>query len=105
MPENIITTLFPDIGGLLLTDGRGHEFRLQAAEKFHLDYAEMNERHKLLFVVYEEGRLTLDEYLNRVVFYHKKDFTSGQFKDFMFFLITPDTKMIALIKQLKATYQ
>ncbi len=103
--NNNITTLFLDIGGVLLSDGWGHEFRQRAAEKFHLDYTEMNQRHKLLFVVYEEGRITLDEYLDRVVFYQKRNFTPEQFKDFMFSLTTADTNMIALIKKLKAAYQ
>jgi putative hydrolase of the HAD superfamily len=103
--ENKITTLFLDIGGVLLSDGWGHEFRQQASEKFHLDYAQMNQLHELLFVVYEEGRITLDEYLNRVVFYKKRDFTSEQFKDFMFSLTTANTKMIELIKNLKAAFQ
>ncbi|WP_301922740.1 HAD-IA family hydrolase [Ferruginibacter sp.] len=105
MSENKITTLFLDIGGVLLSDGWGHQFRQQAADKFNLDYAEMNQRHRLLFVVYEEGRITLDEYLDRVVFYQERGFTPSQFKDFMFSLTTADTNMITLIKQLKATYQ
>lgn len=100
-----ITALFLDIGGVLLSDGWGHEFRHRADEKFHLDIAEMELRHKLLFVVYEEGRITLDEYLDRVVFYEKKNFTSGQFKDFMFSLTTPHTDMIELIKKLKEKYK
>ncbi|MEP6726182.1 MAG: HAD family phosphatase, partial [Bacteroidota bacterium] len=66
MPEKKITTLFLDIGGVLLSDGWGYKFRHKAAEKFHLEITEMEQRHKLLFVVYEEGRVTLDEYLNRV---------------------------------------
>ncbi|MEO7485597.1 MAG: HAD-IA family hydrolase [Ferruginibacter sp.] len=105
MPENKITTLFLDIGGVLLSDGWGHEFRQQAADKFHLNYEEMNQRHELLFVVYEEGRITLDEYLNRVVFYQKRDFTPPQFREFMFSLTTADTNMLALIKKLKEAYQ
>ncbi|CAN5831247.1 HAD family phosphatase [soil metagenome] len=100
-----ISCLFLDIGGVLLSDGWGHVFRHQAAEKFQLDIAEMEERHKLLFVVYEEGRITLDEYLDRVVFYKKRDFTSSQFKAYMFSLTTADTKMMALIKKLKAAYK
>ncbi len=103
--EGKITTLFLDIGGVLLSGGWGHEFRHQAAERFQLDIAEMEQRHKLLFVVYEEGRITLDEYLDRVVFFEKRDFTSGQFKDFMFSLTTPHTDMIALIKKLKEKYK
>ncbi|MEO6229868.1 MAG: HAD-IA family hydrolase [Ferruginibacter sp.] len=100
-----ISCLFLDIGGVLLSDGWGHVFRHQAAEKFQLNIAEMEERHKLLFVVYEEGRITLDEYLDRVVFYKKRDFTSSQFKDYMFSLTTADKKMMALIKKLKAAYK
>ncbi len=99
-----ISCLFLDIGGVLLSDGWGHKFRHKAAEKFHLDIPEMEQRHKLLFVVYEEGRITLDEYLDRVVFYQKRDFTSGEFKDFMFSLTTPDLEMIAFIKKIKWQY-
>ena len=62
-----ITTLFLDIGGVLLSNGWGHDFRRQAAETFHLDMLEMEERHNLVFVTYEEGKITLDEYLNRVL--------------------------------------
>jgi putative hydrolase of the HAD superfamily len=104
MKEKKITTLFLDIGGVLLSNGWGHKFRHQAAEKFHLDIPEMEQRHKLLFVVYEEGRITMDEYLERVVFYQKRDFTSGQFKDFIFSLTTPNEEMIALIKKIKQQY-
>ena len=60
---NKITTLFLDIGGVLLSNGWGREFRQLAAEKFHLDETEMEERHSIMFVTYEEGKITLDEYL------------------------------------------
>lgn len=104
MPYNKITTLFLDIGGVLLSNGWGHEFRREAALKFHLDFAEMEQRHKLFFVVYEEGRITMDEYLNRVVFYENRGFTTNQFKEYVFSLTTPDSQMIELIQKLKAVY-
>ena len=44
-----ITTLFLDIGGVLLTNGWDRNIRLNAAKKFGLDYDEMNERHHLIF--------------------------------------------------------
>ncbi len=101
---NTISCLFLDIGGVLLSDGWGREFRHLAAEKFHLDIPEMEKRHKLMFVVYEEGRITLDDYLDKVVFYTKRDFTRAEFKDFMCSLTTPDLEMIAFIKKIKLKY-
>ena len=79
-----ITTLFLDIGGVLLTNEWDHNIRKIAADKFGLDYDEMNERHHLTFDTYEEGKLSLDQYLNRVVFYQARPFTKEEFKAFMY---------------------
>ncbi|HEY3372784.1 MAG TPA: HAD-IA family hydrolase [Prolixibacteraceae bacterium] len=100
-----ITTLFLDIGGVLLSNGWGHESRKLAAETFHLDEEEMEYRHRFNVVKHEEGNLTLSEYLNRVVFYEKRSFTPDQFKEFMFKQSTPNGKMIEFIKQLKEQYK
>ena len=62
-----ITTLFLDIGGVLLTDGWDHHARKRAATNFKLDLAEMEDRHHLTFDTYEEGKLTLEEYLDSSV--------------------------------------
>lgn len=96
-----ITTLFLDIGGVMLTNGWGHESRRKAADVFKIDFDDMEERHHLTFVTYEEGKLTLKEYLNRVVFYEKRSFTADQFQDFMFDQTTPYHEMIEFIKRLK----
>jgi len=103
--SNLITTLFLDIGGVLLSNGWGHESRKAAADFFKLDYSEMQDRHKLTMVTYEEGKLTLSEYLNRIVFYQKRSFTLSQFRKFMFAQTTPHLEMIELIRQLKEKYQ
>jgi putative hydrolase of the HAD superfamily len=79
-----ISVLFLDIGGLLLTNGWDRAMRRRAAETFGLDFDEMNERHNLTFDTYERGLLSLDEYLQRVVFHHERPFTPEQFKTFMF---------------------
>ena len=97
-----ITTLFLDIGGVLLTDGWQTESRKLAAKVFHLDLSEMEERHHLTFDTYEEGKLTLVEYLDRVVFYKKRPFTPAQFRRFMFAQSTPYPEMIELVRKLKA---
>ncbi|MFZ1041686.1 MAG: HAD family phosphatase [Anaerolineales bacterium] len=96
-----ITTLFLDIGGVLLTNGWDHNIRARTAEKFSLDYAEMNERHHLTFDTYEEGKLSLDEYLKRVVFYQPRDFTPDVFKAFMYAQSQPFPEMIDLMRGLK----
>jgi putative hydrolase of the HAD superfamily len=100
-----ITTLFLDIGGVLLSNGWGHESRKAAAETFNLNYNDMQNRHKLIMATYEEGKLTLSEYLNRVVFYQKRNFTLEQFREFIFAQTTPHMEMIELIRKLKDKYQ
>jgi putative hydrolase of the HAD superfamily len=100
-----ITTLFLDIGGVLLTDGWNRIAREKAATFFHLDWDEMEERHHLTFDTYEVGKITLKEYLQRVVFYEKRSFTFEEFEQFMFAQSQPHTDMIDLIRRLKAQYQ
>jgi putative hydrolase of the HAD superfamily len=103
-PAAEFTCLFVDIGGVLLTDGWTHEGRKRAAANFNLDLVEMEERHHLTFDTYEEGKLTLDEYLERVVFYQERPFTRAQFRTFMFAQSEPHTEMIDLVTQLKARH-
>ncbi len=99
-----ITCLFLDVGGVLLTNGWDHHARKRAATHFKLEWAEMEERHHLTFDTYEEGKLTLEEYLGRMVFYQKHPFTRAQFRSFMFAQSKPYPEMIELVRKLKARY-
>jgi putative hydrolase of the HAD superfamily len=99
-----ITTLFLDVGGVLLTNGWDHQARRRAAKNFKLNLAEMEDRHHLTFDTYEEGKLTLAEYLGRVVFYQKRPFSRAQFRRFMFAQSQPYPEMIAMIAGLKVRY-
>ena len=99
-----ITTLLVDIGGVLLTNGWDHNSRRHAAETFGLDYDEMSERHHLTFDTYEEGKLSLDAYLTRVVFYQERSFSREEFKTFMYAQSKPYPDMIQLIRRLKTQY-
>jgi len=99
-----ITALFLDIGGVLLTDGWDHHARKRAATNFKLELAEMEDRHHLTFDTYEEGKLTLQEYLGRVVFYEERPFTPAQFRKFMFAQSKPYPQMIELVRKLKAKF-
>ena len=99
-----ITCLFLDIGGVLLTDGWDHHARKRAATTFKLEFAEMEDRHHLTFETYEEGKLTLEEYLGLVVFYQKRSFTRAQFRRFIFAQSKPYPEMIELAAQLKVLH-
>ena len=96
-----ITCVFLDIGGVLLTNGWDHHARKQAATNFKLELAETEDRHHLTFDTYEEGKLTLEEYLSWVVFHKKRPFTRAQFQRFMFTQSKPYPEMIELIARLK----
>jgi len=100
----ITTCLFLDIGGVLLTDGWDHHARQRAVTHFQLDWIEMEERHRLLFATYEEGNLTLEDYLARVIFYQERAFTRTQFRDFMFAQSKPYPEMIDMITRLKVRH-
>jgi len=99
-----VTTLFVDIGGVLLSPGWGHVSRQLAATTFGLDAAEMEQRHHLLFSTYELGRLSLADYLRQVVFYRPRSFSEADFREFMFAQSHPHPEMLALVPQLKARY-
>jgi len=99
-----ITTLFLDIGGVLLTDGWNRESRKSAATIFKLDHNEMEDRHQLTFDTYEEGDLTLNEYLKRVVFYETRKFSEEDFTKFIFKQSLPYHDTIAFFKELKNRY-
>jgi len=99
-----IKTLFLDIGGVLLTDGWDHHARKRAATTFKLELAGMEARHHLTFETYEEGKLTLEEYLDLVVFHEKRPFTRAQFRRFMFAQSKPYPEMIELVARLKVRH-
>jgi putative hydrolase of the HAD superfamily len=79
-----ITTLFWDIGGVILTNGWDRESRKEAANAFHLDLEEFQDRHDLSFPAFDSGHITLEEYLDRTLFYRPRSFTREEFTAFMF---------------------
>ena len=100
-----VTTLFLDIGGVLLTNGWDHRMRRRAAERFGLDQDELDERHHLTFDTYEVGKLSLDEYLRRTVFYRQRAFSPEDFRDFMFSQSQPYPDMIDFVRRLRKRYR
>ena len=87
MPE--IRALLWDVGGVLLSNAWDREQRMKALEHFHLDEEEFHDRHEMVVSSFERGKITLDEYLDRTVFYRSRPFTREAFKEFMFSLSQP----------------
>ena len=79
--KGAVTTIFTDIGGVLLTNGWDHIGRERAVIKFNLNKEEVNERHHLTYDTFELGKIDLNTYLKRTVFYEKRNsFADGRRK-------------------------
>ncbi len=99
-----ITTLFVDVGNVLLTDSWGPAMRQRAVEQFGFDLAEVAQRSQLTFEGYEEGNISLDEYLDWVVFYQPRSFSREEVKAFMLARSQPHSDMLDLVRALRQRY-
>ena len=99
-----ITTVFLDVGSVLLTDSWGPSMRQKALEHFSFDFAEVADRSRLTFEGYEEGNISLEEYLDWVVFYQERPFSRKAIIDFMLAQSQPYPEMLELMRTLKARY-
>jgi len=95
-----IRTLFWDVGGVLLTNAWDHEERERAIEKFQLQKADFEARHKEVVIAFEEGKVTLDQYLDRTIFYQARKFPKEEFKSFMFSLSKPKPEVLDFARSL-----
>ena len=64
----------------------------------------INERHHLTFDTYEEGKLSLDDYLKRTVFFRERAFSPADFRAFKFELSQALPDMLAFVRALKARH-
>lgn len=99
-----IRALFWDVGGVLLSNAWDHEERKLAFEHFHLDKGAFEARHNEVLRPFEEGKITLDDYLDRTVFYEPRNFSREDFKRFMFSLSKPKPAMLEFARSLSTKY-
>lgn len=90
-----IRAIFWDVGGVLLTNAWDHTQRMAALEHFRLDEKEFHSRHEMVVSSFERGKISLDEYLDRIVFYRERPFSREAFRDFMFSLSQPMPEALA----------
>jgi putative hydrolase of the HAD superfamily len=95
-----IRAIFWDVGGVLLTNAWDHTQRTAALKHFDLDEKEFHSRHEMVVSSFERGKISLDEYLDRSVFYQERPFTRDQFRDFMFSLSQPMPDVLAFARAL-----
>jgi len=79
-----VTALFWDVGGVILSNGWDRGARAAASKKFGIDWEDFQDRHELASPAFETGRITLDTYLQRTVFYRTRSFTRQEFTEFIF---------------------
>ena len=95
-----IRAIFWDVGGVLLTNAWDHTQRMAALEHFRLDEKEFHARHEMVVSSFERGKISLDEYLERTVFYRNRSFSRDEFRDFMFSLSQPMPEVLAFARAL-----
>jgi len=95
-----ISAIFWDVGGVLLSNAWDREQRRLALEHFSLDETEFDDRHEMLISSFERGKITLQQYLERTIFYRPRPFTMEVFKDYMFSQSQPVAGTLDLAKQL-----
>ena len=95
-----IHAIFWDVGGVLLSNAWDHTQRIAALEHFRLDAEEFQSRHEMVVSSFERGKITLDEYLDRTVFYRNRPFTREEFRDYMFSLSRPMPEVLAFARTL-----
>ncbi len=79
-----ISAIFSDVGGVLLTNGLDHLQRARLAKLFELDAKDFDERHQMVAASFDVGQISLDQYLDRTIFYRPRPFGKQEVKDFMF---------------------
>lgn len=95
-----ISALFFDVGGVLLSNAWDRAQRMSALEHFQLDEIEFDDRHEMLASSFERGKISLDEYMDRTVFYRPRPFTRNAFRDYLFSLSQPNREALELARQL-----
>ena len=101
MPK--ISALFWDVGGVLLSNAWDHEQRQQTLKQFGLndeDEAEFESRHEMLVSSFERGKISLQDYLERTIFYRPRPFTIEAFTQHMLSLSKPYPDTLRLAKEL-----
>ncbi len=65
-----------------------------------MDWEDFQDRHELINTDFEVGRLTLEQYLERTIFYRSRPFTKDEFRVFMFAQSQSQPDTLAIVERL-----
>lgn len=100
-----ISAIFWDVGGVLLSNAWDRAQRERALAQFQLDEEEFGDRHEMVVSSFERGKISLDEYLDRTIFYRPRPFTRDVFREFMFSLSQPQRDVVTFARELSSSGQ
>jgi putative hydrolase of the HAD superfamily len=96
----MIRAIFWDVGGVLLSNAWDRTERMATLEHFRLDEEEFHSRHEMVVSSFERGKISLDEYLERTVFYRNRAFTREEFRDYILSLSQPMPEVLGFARAL-----
>lgn len=102
MTTRQIKAVFWDVGGVILTNGWDEAARDRAIVRFGLEQDEVERRHTACFGDFETGLLTLNQYLDRVVFFRERAFAREEFLHFLFAQSTENRESRQVLDELTA---
>lgn len=88
---------------MLATNGWDHRERQAAAQQFGFDLVEFESRHEFLAAALDTAQLTLDQYLDRTLFYRERPFSRESFREFMFAQSKPYPDTLQLMERAAAS--
>lgn len=97
----MIRAIFTDLGGVILTNGWDLHARQRAIERYQLERDEFIQRHEMVFGSYEEGRMSLSDYLEFVVFHSPRSFSKAEFIEFIYSQSQKTDDMLELLIEVK----
>src|SRR5262249_1498697 len=96
-------TIFFDVGGVLLTNAWDTPARERAVKAFQLEETEFQTRHGMLKTAFETGRLSLEAYIRKAVFYRSRPFSPEDFLAFMYTQSQPLGETLEWVRALAET--
>ena len=99
-----ISILFFDVGGVLLSNAWDRPARRHCVASFGLDWEEFQDRHEFVSESFENGTMSLDDYLDRTVFYRSRGFSRQQFVEGMYAESRAIPETIDFVSTLKGRY-